>query len=1150
MNAVRRLNSSRVLVLSLFAAAAAAFLFLETAWAQGEPEDSYVDLVMLYEHQTDTKVAYSVQNNGTATATGVSVSFMLEDLEAGSFELLSTTITPSITDKETVNTTDQRFTWVVGNILPGGASGKLAFSTSLHSGQTSVGRIGVIKAEASSISHEPDVLLANNVKKVYSYAAAAAVPSLHMRRNWLALLLSVDDLRPAAGGDVNFGLTAYNAQGGGGDTINLIADAKVKVELSDGLEFKSGWTPPSTFVKSDSQSATWSPPDTDTKATTTTVLESQEIEIKTQLTSDSLTDIPLEDRCITARVTDSIPPPSADYPFGSLKQCLGDDPTLLFAEGSIGILTAFPCIGDVNHICRDQNNDNTSDSEVVVAAVVPLLDEDVTLRLDEISEKRQIQSNLRSQGVGRTDKDFRGISDANYFLPEDIVIQVKDPEGRVNDTYSHSLNSSGPTWQTGRKTTGRTGVDILANLSVSGVLVTYTRKAFNDQISNWASLSRKFIATYKNGDSVTGGIQLRSNSTGKTFQTTAPQNTKTSTLSSTSTSVVPYFFEFPTLGTYTVGFIAEATHTDTTVYSDTGSYTFHVGPIAELEARDVGQNPAVPADQRAYTIMAVNNGPDTAPAVQVTLSNLDAASCTAGTATKGTTAFAGSECTWTIGELIAKDVSQITKGKDGEVLTIITSAAVDTGITAAICNTQDYQVCIDSSGEDVDLTTTPSNTACTTEDATNNWHTAKYYDYVSDNDSATIKAKDGTGADLPSVQTPRAETAAIIVSWDPVTEVNGRTVTHYQVQRETNPWVTVADNVPAGTTEYVDTDVTAGETYRYQVRAVNDQDQEGPWSVPIEGTATMMEPEVITRTETVFRDRVVTETETITVGENPFAYFADEETTRTVAENSAPGSPVGAPVTVVRNSGNKVAYSLEGPDAALFTIEQDSGQILVGEGTLLDYESDTTSYTVEVVADPSSGADVKTIVTINVVDIAETGFVFIDPPGVPQVGALLFASLLHTEGDPIEPRWQWQRSMPDGAWADIPRAILEAYMPSDLDAGRRLRALVVFGNPRGDGEGLAGAVTERVPGEAQVIPTAGTGTAPEEMFDVLGHNLAVVWFYDNATQTWAAYSPANPPEVNDLKTISSNDVVWMEVISEVQFQGNTLRPGWNLVIVN
>ena len=140
--------------------------------------------------------------------------------------------------------------------------------------------------------------------------------------------------------------------------------------------------------------------------------------------------------------------------------------------------------------------------------------------------------------------------------------------------------------------------------------------------------------------------------------------------------------------------------------------------------------------------------------------------------------------------------------------------------------------------------------------------------------------------------------------------------------------------------------------------------------------------------------------------------------------------------------------------------------------------------------------------------------------------------------------------MPDGTWADIPGAIQDIYIPTELDAGRRLRALVVFGNPRGDGEGLAGAVTERLPGEAQVIPTAGTGATPKEVFGVVEHNLAAVWRYDNATQTWAVYSPWNPPEVNDLKTVSSGDVVWMDVISEVQFQGKTLYPGWNLIVVN
>ena len=80
-----RKSASKVLVLCLLAAIAAAFLLYETAQAQEGAEYGYVDLVMTYEYDAKTvqhagEVAYSVQNNGTATATGVTVSFLLEDL--------------------------------------------------------------------------------------------------------------------------------------------------------------------------------------------------------------------------------------------------------------------------------------------------------------------------------------------------------------------------------------------------------------------------------------------------------------------------------------------------------------------------------------------------------------------------------------------------------------------------------------------------------------------------------------------------------------------------------------------------------------------------------------------------------------------------------------------------------------------------------------------------------------------------------------------------------------------------------------------------------------------------------------------------------------------------------------------------------------
>ena len=803
----------KALFLCLLSAAAAGLLPLETASAQ---DTGYVDLVMLYEYGAagpgKNEVVYEVRNNGTATATGVTVSFLLEDMEADDSDLGS-----SIRDKRTVNTTDQRFTVEVGTIPPGGGPRIESFSTTLHSGIPALSagqyRIGAITATASSIQPEPDILLANNVVKVYSFANRhAPSASLHMKVNRLALLLSVDDLRPDAGGDVDFGLTAqHGGAAGGAADINAIADIDIKVELSDGLEFKSGWNPSGVTVAPDRQSATWRPALVARSITFSSVPVHREIEIETQLTSDSLEKIPREERCITAWVEDSKPPPSPDYVLDSLKQCLGDDPPLLFTKGSLGILAPFPCIGDVNHICRDQNNDNTSDSEVVVAAVVPLQDETVNLDGPKV-----VEFPLRSQGIGRTDNDFRGISGANYFLPEAVVIQVKDPEGRVNDTYSHSLSSSGPTWQTGRQTTGRSDESGAANRSVSGVLVTYTKKAFNEQISNWTSMDRKLSVTYKNGDPVTGGIRMRSNSTGKTFLTTNPQNTKTTSLSSTSTSVVPYFFEFPTLGTYTVGFIAEATHTDAKVYSDTGSYTIHVGPIAELEVRDGGASPHAPADRNALTVLAINNGPDSSLGARVTglPTGAEVLHISQGS-------YDGTKGEWNTGEL--EDSHLLRARRFPEHATLVLDADAGDTANVTIKNSVDYTVCI---GSDASTLAHTTETACGAVTGAS-WHEGTVYDYNDDNNTATITAARGTGGVGPGIPgNPRAQTGATGVMWEEVDYLYGLPVERYEVQWLGSTWTTL-DRLVAGN-RYVDAAPSGRRDYR--VRAVNMAGAAGPWS--------------------------------------------------------------------------------------------------------------------------------------------------------------------------------------------------------------------------------------------------------------------------------------------------------------------------------
>ena len=96
--------------------------------------------------------------------------------------------------------------------------------------------------------------------------------------------------------------------------------------------------------------------------------------------------------------------------------------------------------------------------------------------------------------------------------------------------------------------------------------------------------------------------------------------------------------------------------------------------------------------------------------------------------------------------------------------------------------------------------------------------------------------------------------------------------------------------------------------------------------------------------------------------------FPDETVALEIAENSATGSPIGDPLAAVDQDGDPLTYSLAGDDAALFRIDAETGQITVGEGTELDFETRMT-YTLKVVADDGRGATADVSVTINVTDV-------------------------------------------------------------------------------------------------------------------------------------------------------------------------------------
>ena len=60
---------------------------------------------------------------------------------------------------------------------------------------------------------------------------------------------------------------------------------------------------------------------------------------------------------------------------------------------------------------------------------------------------------------------------------------------------------------------------------------------------------------------------------------------------------------------------------------------------------------------------------------------------------------------------------------------------------------------------------------------------------------------------------------------------------------------------------------------------------------------------------------------------------------------------------------------MSGADAALFAIDSETGQIRVGDGTVLDFEGGRNTFTVNVTATDTSGTGALITVTIEVMDI-------------------------------------------------------------------------------------------------------------------------------------------------------------------------------------
>ena len=243
----------------------------------------------------------------------------------------------------------------------------------------------------------------------------------------------------------------------------------------------------------------------------------------------------------------------------------------------------------------------------------------------------------------------------------------------------------------------------------------------------------------------------------------------------------------------------------------------------------------------------------------------------------------------------------------------------------------------------------------------------------------------------------------------------------------------------SGSLQYTLSGLTGGTQYDVQVRAVNAAGASA-WSATVTGTTTS----AVVGTAPVFSDSEG----------NPIT-----EAVRSVVENTAAGENVGAPVTAMDADNDTLTYSLGGTDMASFDIDPSTGQIMVGAGTMLDYET-KASYMVTVTAtDPDSASDMITV-PIAVTNEEETGEVTLWAgmdalTMAPQVGDTITGAVMDPDGGVTGETWQWSRTMDDmdsrdmdsrdmDSWVDIEDATDDEYTVMEGDTGYYLRVMATY----------------------------------------------------------------------------------------------------------
>ena len=252
--------------------------------------------------------------------------------------------------------------------------------------------------------------------------------------------------------------------------------------------------------------------------------------------------------------------------------------------------------------------------------------------------------------------------------------------------------------------------------------------------------------------------------------------------------------------------------------------------------------------------------------------------------------------------------------------------------------------------------------------------------------SVTVKADDGNAGNAtiavtitvtdvaeppvapaaPAVRATSASTTSVDVAWTAPANPGKPAISGYDLRYRAGTggsWTDGPQNLNGASASIAS--LTAGTSYQVQVRATN-AEGDGPWSASGTGSTG--------------------------TASNTAPAFANPTATRSVPENSAADTNVGAVVTATdTDAGDTLTYTLEGADAASFDIVSTSGQIRTRPGVTYDHEA-RSSYSVTVKADDGNAGTAAIAVTITVTDVAE-------PPAAPAAPAVTATSASTTSVD-------------------------------------------------------------------------------------------------------------------------------------------------------